>query len=72
MPVGSKHLISGFVGQGDFGLVLHPDDGGTWQLDCGWIRYWQLRGLRGRYVTIAGTRCGFEVRAVDKVGRPKA
>jgi hypothetical protein len=69
MPMGSKHLLSGIVQQSRYSLVLHPDEGGEWELEAGFIMHFRLRAMIGKHILIEGVRISFNALAVERFWR---
>lgn len=65
MPIGTQHEIVGVLRNGQEGLVVEVNEGGTWRLDAGW----QARRLIGHRVRIVGIRDGFDLLAVKSIER---
>lgn len=55
--------LRGRLGQGRFGLVLHAEAGGTWELDAGG----RAHRLVGQQVEVVGQRAGFNGLACEQV-----
>lgn len=64
MPRGTRHRITGLLGESARGFILKIDDGGVWTLD----HDRSLGKWLGKRVTIEGIRMGFDLLAVDYVG----
>lgn len=63
VPRGSRHLETGILLEGPFGLILRRDDGGEWQLDAPV----HARRLLGQRVRLEGVRDGFDLLAVQTI-----
>lgn len=65
MPLGSRHELAGLLYKARRGYELHVADGGVWHLDVD-RRASELLGSR---VALSGTRTGFDLLAVEELGR---
>ena len=63
MPIGSRHVETGWIDLEDGWPVLRLDGGGRWRLD-GPSRLWRLRGRR---VVVEGVRDDFDLLAVRAI-----
>ncbi|MBB4642646.1 DUF5818 domain-containing protein [Rhizorhapis suberifaciens] len=64
MPRGTRHTITGRLGQSARGYVLRVDDGGVWTLDPDRT----LHRWLGKRVTVEGERIGFDILSVERIG----
>jgi len=65
MSLGSRHDEQGLLLRDGSDLILMRDDGGRWRLDAD-------RGadkLLGQRVRVKGTRTGFDILSVTRLGR---
>jgi Protein of unknown function (DUF5818) len=67
MPRGTLHLISGFVDFQAETLVLRPEAGGCWELDCSFRMYRRLRQVIGQQVLMEGKRIDFNALYVQQL-----
>lgn len=65
MPRGTRHQLIGLLLEHHGSLLLHVEDGGTWQLDVGR----GARRLLGERARVEGIRDGFDLLAVEKIDR---
>ncbi|WP_062731177.1 DUF5818 domain-containing protein [Sphingobium abikonense] len=64
MPRGTHHDLTGLLLDGTPYPVLRTDDGGEWRLEL----LQRHRHLFGTRVRLGGTRSGFDLIAVDRIG----
>lgn len=64
MPLGTDHVEDGMLLREGAWLVLVRDDGGRWRLDL--PRRHEV--LLGRRVRVHGTRTGFDLLDVSRIG----